>query len=111
MSKTGNDFTKLPPRSPNKYSSKLAASAQRVVGQGIPQGAFHDRRLTEKKPDESESEYYDEEEDESTTTNNLQNINNVWPLSAHFISLNTYLLTLPPNSSILTFFSKVVFRA
>ena len=29
MSKTGNDFTKLPPRSPNKYSSKLVASAQR----------------------------------------------------------------------------------
>lgn len=33
MSKTGNDFTKLPPRSPNKYSSKLIASAQRSQAQ------------------------------------------------------------------------------
>lgn len=68
MSKTGNDFTKLPPRSPNKYSSKLAASAQRSG-----QAQFDERRLTEQKNnEETESEYYDEEDD--SPDNNVDNL-------------------------------------
>ena len=71
MSKTGNDFTKLPPRSPNKYSSKIAASAQRSQ----PQQLYDERRGTEQQNNESESEYYDEE-DESPPTN-LENIQKI----------------------------------